>query len=247
MLKHHNLISFGLGLAFLIILQRFATPEPIFRFLVPAFLFIAAVIVFYDRWYLKQIGRYNVWVLMRPLLLLFSLFGIFLVIPTDAIRGLFLIASVLAITIFQILLPNQAENVLLNETLLIAFGLFFSFFAAYHYFPSYGPWYLVGVFVGATLLARAFYEFLPKSETVKFFNAAILGFFSCQLFWSLIFLPFHFSALSLLLFNVFYFCLILNYYHLFHILNLKKIQFHLALIVACNFLVLLATPWRVLK
>jgi hypothetical protein len=50
----------------------------------------------------------------------------------------------------------------------------------------------------------------------------------------------------LVLFNIFYLCLILNYYHLFHLLNFKKIQFHLVLIAVCVLLVIFSTPWSIL-
>jgi hypothetical protein len=245
MLKYHNLISFGFGLLFLLVLQKFATPEPIFRFLVPAFLLFVVAVTFYNNWYLRKIGKYNFWVLLRAILLLLSGFGLFLIIPSESIRGLFLILTVFIITFLQMLLGNQAENILLNETLLIAFGLIFAFFGAYHYFPTNEPLFLAGIFFCSFLLSRSFYEFIPKPAQTKLVGALILGFFCSQLFWTLNFLPFHFSVLSALLFNIFYFCLILNYYHLFHILNFKKIQFHLLLILACDAAILLATPWRI--
>ena len=78
-------------------------------------------------------------------------------------------------------------------------------------------------------------------------SAVVVGLFCAELFWVLNFLPFHFSALSVILFNFFYFCLVLNYYHLFHNLNFKKIQFHLGVMALSSFLIALATPWEVLN
>ena len=162
-------------------------------------------------------------------------------------RGSFLVVTVGVITFFEIILGNFAENLLLNETLLIAFGLFFYFFAAFHYLPVYEPYYLVGIFLSSALLTRSFYEFIPKSDKTKLIGAISIGLFCSELYWVLNFTQFHFSVLSLLLFNLFYFCLILNYYFLFHILSFKKIQFHLMLIVTCSLLTLIVTPWKVLK
>ncbi len=245
MVKRHKLISFCIGLAFLIILQKFATPEPIFRFLLPAFLLYALAVNFYNRRYLKEIQRYNFWVALRPMLLLASGFGLFLVIPSEFLRGVFLITSVGVITLFEVLLGNQAENILLNETLFIAFGIFFTLFAAYFYSPAYGPFYLAGIFFSSCLLARSFYEFIPQQPKIKIVGAVAIGLFCSELFWSLNFLHFHFSVLALFLFNFFYFCLILNYYYLFHILNFKKIQFHLFLMAATSVIVLATTPWNI--
>ena len=247
MLKYHKFISFCIGLAFLIVLQRFATPEPVFRFLLPAFLVYAAAASLYNRWYLKKIGQYNFWLLLRILLLLSAAFGIFLIVPSDFLRGLFLIVAVVLITFFEIILGNLSENILLNETLIIAFGLFFTLTAFYEYVPSYATAYLVGAFLGAALLARSLYEFVPQPKPVKLIGAVTLGLFVSEVFWALNFLPFHFSVAALLLFNLFYLCLILNYYYLFHILSFQKIQFHLVLIAACDAAVLLVTRWRILS
>lgn len=243
MIKHHKLISFIFALVFLIVLQKFAFPEPVFRFLLPAFLLYAGAITIYNRWYLKRIQKYNFWILIRPILLLAAGFGLFLTIPSQFFRGIFLITAVGMITFFQIILGNFAENILLNETLIIAFGLFFYFFGAYYYAPAYQTLYLLGVFLGSSLLVRSFYEFIAQPEKTKVVGAVTIGLFCVELYWVLNFLQFHFSVLTLLLFNFFYFCLILNYYYLFHTLNLKKIQFHLFLMLACVVLVFAATPW----
>jgi hypothetical protein len=227
-------------------MQKFANPEPIFRFLLPAFLFYLAAVYQYDKRYLKSLGKYNVWALVRMALLLFAAFGLFLVIPSEGLRGLFLIAAVLTVALFQILLDSTAENILLNQTLTIAFGLFFSLAAFMQYIPSFGPWYVMAVFASVFLLTRSFYEQVPRPEKTKLIGAVAMGLFASQMFWALSFLPLHFSVLSLLLFNFFYFCLTMNYYHLFHVLNIKKMQFHLLLIAVCSILVVLSTPWSVL-
>jgi len=246
-LKHHKLISIGIGLMFLLVVQSFSAPEPIFRFLVPAFLFYLFLAAAYNRWYLKQIQKYNFWVLLLPELLMAAGFGIFLTTPSQNLRGLFLTATVVFVSLTEIILGNMSENLMLNQTLIIAFGLFFGFFGAYYYTPGFEPLYLIGVFLGAALLARVFYESVPRPEKTKLVGAVIIGLFCAELFWVLNFLHFHFSVLSLILFNAFYFCLILNYYHLFNNLNFKKVQFHLLLIVFCSLVAVLATPWNILK
>jgi hypothetical protein len=242
-LKHHKLISLGIGLLFLLVVQNFSAPVPIFRFLVPAVLCYLLLVGAYNRWYLKQINKYNFWAMILPGLLIAAGFGAFLVIPSPNLRGLFLTLTVLLITLAEIILGNMSENLTLNQTLIIAFGLFLSFFGAYYYTPSYEPLYLIGIFLGAGLLARIFYEAVPQPEKTKLIGAMAIGLFCAELFWVLNFLQFHFSVLSLILFNIFYFCLILNYYHMFHNLNFKKIQFHLLLIAFCSLVAVLATPW----
>ncbi len=244
-LKHHKLISICIGLMFLLVVQNFSQPMPVFRFLLPAVLFYVGLVAAYNRWYLKQIGKYNFWALLLPELLMAAGFGAFLVIHSQNLRGLFLTATVVFIAFAEIILGNMSENLMLNQTLIIAFGLFLSFFGAYYYTPSFQPMYLIGVFLGGGILARVFYESVPQPEKTKLIGAMVIGLFCAELFWVLNFLQFHFSVLSLILFNIFYFCLVLNYYHLFHNLNFKKVQFHLLLIAFCSILVVMETPWAI--
>jgi hypothetical protein len=168
--------------------------------------------------------------------------------------------------LFQLNLGRYAETLLLNETLVVIFGFFVSLMAWNQYFPalkvisftlgkwhlfnwqfSMQPFYLLGVFAATSVISRAFYEFIPQPPKTKWIAAVALGLFCAELFWALSFLPFHYSAQAVILFCLFYFCLILNYYYLFNTLTLKKIQFHLALIVIASGLVVIATPWGVIQ
>lgn len=246
-LKHHKFISFLFGLLYLISIQLFITPQPIFRFLIPAFVVYALALTIYNRYYLLARQKFTRWLLVRPLLLLVGLFGTMFLAPSVGLRGLVMVISVGLITVTEMLLGNTAENILLNETLVIGFGLIFSFSGFFYNWPGFETLYLIGIFLGVTLLARSFYETVPISANSKLVASMALGLFCSELFWALNFLQFHFSILALLLFNIFYLCLVLNYYYFFHVLNFKKVQFHVLLIAACDALVLLATPWNIIR
>jgi hypothetical protein len=244
MTKYHKYISFAIGLAFSLILQIFSSPQPIFRILLPVFLFYVLLVNFYNTKYLKKIERYNFWVLLKIILLLINGFGIYMLVPTAFFRSVFLVVSIFVIMFFELLLENHAENVLINLTLISACGMFFSLAAFWQFFPSFRFYAIAGSFFAASLLARSFYEFVPQPQNIKNFSAVFLGLFSVEFFWSLTFLPFHFSILGLLLFNFFYFCAIINYYYFFNTLSLKKLQFHFSLAAITSALVLLVTPWK---
>ncbi len=264
MFKHHKYISVIIGLLFVIVLQELSVPQPIFRFLLPIFLIYGMAVSYYNLAYLRFVGKYNRWVVLRPFLLFWSGLGVFLLLPNSGWRGFFLTFAFLMIVLVELNLRNFTENLLVNETLIIAFGFFVSFAGFNQYLPqaagmpfwplwrynlhlSLQPAYLAGVFFTTTLVVRSFYEFIPQSLRTKWVAAVILGLFSSELFWSLSFLPFHYSAGALVLFAIFYFCLILNYYYLYHTLTFQKIQFHLALIALACGIAILATPWRVLS
>ena len=246
MLKHHKFVSFLIGLAFVIVLQSLAHPEPVFRFLVPAYAAYMIAVFFYNRWYLQQLQSLNQWALIRNELLLAAGFGLYLIIPSEAVRGLFLLTGVGVIAFFELMLGKHSENIVLNETLFVAAGLFFALSAFSQYIPSYQTLYSVLIFAGTALLARSFYDYMPQSGEAKTVGALVLGLFASEIFWALSFLPLHFSALGIILFDFVYFALMMNYYFLFHTLNFKKMQFHLFLIVASGLLVIAATPWKIL-
>jgi len=252
MAKFHNFTSIVIGLLFLAVLQTFSNPSPIFRFLIIALILLLALVTYYNWRYLKEIQKYNIWLLIRPILLMLSGFGLFLSIPNPAIRSMFLIITVFVIAFFEAFIGKFAENLLINETLVIAFGAFLSIFEAYFYAPFIGKplvsfLYLLGFFLFVVLITRSFYEFAPKSVKIKWLASLIISLLSTEFLWALSFLYFHFSVLAFLLFNFYYFCLILNYYYYFNTLNAKKIQFHLAFIFFSSLLVLLATPWKIIS
>ncbi len=244
--KYHKVFSVAFALAFLILLQQFPTLRPLFRILAATFVVFAIALSFYNQWYLKKIGKYNFWASAVPTLFYTSAFVFFLAVPTDFLKGLLLILAVTLGSLFEIFLGNFSENFSLNQHLIMAFGFFFAFCAFNFYFPSFYVLNLFGIFVSSAVLTRSFYEFLPKSSKVKLVSSLCIGLFCSEFFWALSFLPFHFSILTLLLFNLFYLCLMLNYYFVFQTLTFKKLQFHLALIIACSALALIVTPWKIL-
>lgn len=266
MQKYHKSISVIIGLIYSLLLFKFSVAQPVFRFLAPAFLVFCAAVFYYNRYYLKSVNKYNVWILTRSVFLFFSGLAIFTLLPNGFFRGVFLTSCFFVISFFELALGNFSENLMLDETLLVIFGLFLGFTAAEQYFPylhevawhlgnrqifsielSLQPLYLAGIFFSSLLLARSFYDFIPQGPKTKWTVSVVLGLFSAELFWALTFLPLHYSALALILFCFFYFCLILNYYNLFQSLTLKKIQFHLLLIVAACGIAVLATPWKIIN
>lgn len=247
MFQHHKLISICIGLLYMVVLQIFSSPQPVFRFLLPAFLAVLGLTYAYNRAYLKHLGQYNFWVLLRPSLLESAGFLLYLLLPGPFSRGLFFIATVAIIAVFESLLANFSENVLLNQTLLTAFGFAYAFLGFSQYFPSFGFLYLLSFFASAFLIARCFYEFIPHQGNIKLLNALGVAFLSTQVFWGISLLPFDFAALAVLMFLFFYVLLVLNYFSLFQTLTLKKIKFYFGLAGLSVILVFAATKWGIIK
>ncbi len=244
MQKYHKYISVIIGLLFLVVLQAFSNPLPVFRIYLPLFLSYVILVLLYNRWYLIKLQKYNLWTLVKTALFLLAGFGIFLIIPFTGLKSLFLVISVFVVTFFELSLGSFSENILTSETILIAFGLFVSLAAFSEYFPSFKFFAVTASFFAAGLLARSFYELVPKENYLKSISAIILGLLVSEFFWALTFLPFHFTVIGLILFNLFYFFTLINYYHFFNTLSFKKLQFHLILIVFTSAMVLLSTPWK---
>lgn len=175
-------------------------------------------------------------------------FSLFNIVPGDFFRGLLLLFVVALGWLFEYFLGSFAENIALNETLIIAFGMIMSLSAyALQYFPGFQTLWLILVFVGTFLLTRSFYDFAPESSSSKMIVSLTLALFCAEIFWALTFLPFHYSASGLMLFNVYYFCLILAYAYAFNTLNVRRFQFHLMLLIVCSAFIFLLTPWRIIQ
>lgn len=245
--KYHNLVSFAAGVLFLVVLQWFAAPNPVFRFLIPGFLFYLAAVGAYNFWFLRIHNQLNFWVWLRPLLFLLAWFGLYLTIPTVFLRGSFLVLSVGIIFFFEYIVGSIGENILFNQVVLSSFAFFIAIFAAAYYFVnSPSIIYIIAVFLYTLFLTRASFELIPINSRVKWLYAFLLSFFITQLFWVISFLPLHFSALGFFALDVFYFVWVLSYYYLLNNLTAKKIQFNAALMIIIFFAILISTPWNIL-
>src|SRR4051812_42465809 len=108
--KAHTIVSAAAAIAFVVVVQIFATPLPVFRFLIPAFLVYLIGIALYNRWYLKREDRFNIWVWLRIPFFLTAWFGIFFLIPSSFGRGAFLLVGVPIIYFFESLVGNTGQQ-----------------------------------------------------------------------------------------------------------------------------------------
>ncbi len=243
----HPILSAIISVAFVVTVQLFASPSPVFRFLLPAFIIYLGAVTFYNYSYLRRRGSVNLWTILRPTLFLVCWFGIFFIISSDWWRGVFLLVGVPVIYAVERILGQPGEQALFNETLLTAFTGLMGITALSHYFILSGPVYLLLVFILITLIARASYELIPQSGRVKWTGAVCLGLALAEVFWAANFLPLHYSALGLLAFNIFYCAWTLCYYFLYNHLTPKKVQFHVVLALVFTGLIMAVTPWRILQ
>jgi hypothetical protein len=243
----HPIISGIVSVAFVVVVQLFAAPRPIFRFLLPAFLLYLGLVTIYHYIYLKRHGIFNWWLVIRPLLFLSSWFGLFFIIPDSFWRGVFLLVGVPVTYLLERMLGHQGEQLLFNETLLSAFAGLMTVTALSHYYALPSTLYLFAAFVFMLLLIRASFESMPQSKQVKWTSAVCLALALAEVFWAASFLPLHYSALGLLAFNVFYCTWTLCYYFLYNHLTAKKIQFHVILALLFTAVVAAVTPWRILQ
>ncbi len=245
--KYHKIISLVISVAFIVVVQVFAAPEPKFRYLIPAFFLYVAIVGFYNRLYLKWLNRYTVWSWLRMILFFFGWFALFLILPTSSLRGAFLVAGLGLIYFFESMVGHLGEQILFNETLVSAFAFSMALFGFEWYFQFPNIVTLLLAFGIITLMVRSSYAATPVSPYVQWVGSIAIGLFSTELLWALTFWPLHYSALALILFATFYFCWSLYYYYLFNHITPKKIQFHLVLSLVFIGIILLVTPWSIIK
>ncbi len=241
----HRIISAVIAILFLVVLQLFASPDPIYRFLIPAFLAYLIALAFYNRWYLLKTDSFNFWVWLRIPLFLASWFGLFFLIPSGLGRGLFLLFSLPIIFFFESLVGNQGQQLGWNEFLLTCGALLISLFGFSYYFILPGVLYLLIVFVSVSLVVRTSLELVPHDPLVKWIAALALGLFATELFWVVSFLPLHYTALAIFSFNVLYVLWIIYYHYLYKTLTWKQIQFHLILALVLGIIMFVSTPWSI--
>lgn len=245
-LQHHRLFSFAISAGLVVILIVFAR-NPIFRILVPVLVAYLFAVSFYTVRYLKSIDQLNWWVVLRNLLVFCAWIGLFFLIPNAVIRNLFLLAGLPALYYFQVTVGNTGEQLLFNELVVSAFGLFLLFTALAEYFPNLGSSYVGVCFVMTALLCRATYELTPSTQRVKWLGSIIIALGVAEIFWALSFLPFHYSVLGFIMFVLFYAFWSLYYYYQFNYLTWRKIQFHIGLSALFIIIVLLTTPWGIIS
>lgn len=241
----HLIISAVIAILFLVILQMFASPLPVFRFLLPAFLGYVFVVALYNRWYTKKNGTWNMWLWLRLPLFLLSWFGLFLLIPSSLGRGLFLLVSLPVIFFFESLMGNSGQQLGWNEFLLTIAALLLTLFGFSYYFILPGVLYLLTVFISIAIVVRSSLELVPHEPVEKWIASLSLGLFATELFWVISFLPLHYTALAVFAFNVLYVLWIIYYHYLYKTLTRKQVQFHLVLAFVLAIIMFISTPWSI--
>ncbi len=241
----HLIISAVIAILFLVSAQIYASPNPVFRFMVVAFTLFVVSVALYNRWYMRKQEQWNVWVWLRLPYFLVTWFGIFFLIPSGVGRGLFLLISVPIIFFFESLAGNTGQQLGWNEFLLTSAALLLTIFGSSYYFLLPGVLYLFIVFVSVSVLVRSSFELVPDPPLIKWIASLSLGLFVTELFWAVSFLPLHYSALAIFTFNLLYVLWIIYYHYLYKTLTRKQVQFHLVLALTLALIMFISTPWSI--
>lgn len=238
---NHKFISVVFAVAFFILVQSF---NGIFRFLLPAMLVYGAALLAYNLWYMRSKQFYTLWSWLRPLFFLMALLAIYFVLPANFSRGLFLALCVAFIYLMQQALLIASEQVTYLQTLLSFFGFSLAAFALNYFLLPQSPVILVLLSIAAFVVSRSSLDYVPALDVKKNFFSGVLALCVLEASWALIFLPLHFTAIAIILFNIFYVLWLVIYYHLFNNLSPKKISFHVIFSSIIIALALTTTPWK---
>lgn len=241
----HKIISLGFAIAFVVVVQWFAVPVPVFRFLVPAFLAFLAALIFYNWRYLLSQSDFSWWLIIRLPVFLLIWFGLLFIVPSGLGRSVFLMISVPVIFFFETLFANKGQQLAWNLFLLSSASLLLTLYGFNFYFPFNGLIYLALVFAGILLLVRISLENVPHDSRVKWLSGLVLGLFSAELFWALQFLPLHFSVLAVMSFNLLYLLWAIYYHYLYRTLTPRQIQFNALLVAVLTLIILFSSPWTI--
>lgn len=239
---YHKIASSIIALSFLVLVQ---SSDGVFRFLLAAMVIFTSAVLGYNYWYLKINNFFSFWTWVRPALFFIGLLAIYFVVPGSGIKGLFLIASVGLIYLFEVKLLVASEQLLFLETLVTYFGWALGIFAINFYILPKTYLILGAIALSTFFISRCSFEYIPQTEQKRNFYSWFLALCALEISWAMLFLPVHFTALSIILFNIFYVLWIIIYYHMLHNLTAQKVSFHLILASLIVILTLVSTPWRV--
>ncbi len=246
--KYHFWFSLLIGVAFLVVLQTGVSPRFSFSKFVPWLLFFEAIVFFYNKTYLGQIGQKGNWKALRIPLLILAGSAAFLVAPTPFLRAMFLLLSVGVVAFFESAMGAFSESLLLSEVVFSAFAAFLGGGGfAFLYVPQNRFYVAIGIFVYIALLSRCFFEYAAVSAKVKLISSLGVSLLISEMFWAAGFLPQHFTPVAILLVGLYNLALVMNFHYFFNNLDFRKIQFHILFSAACIILVFLFTPWRIIN
>lgn len=243
--SRHKIISGVFAIAFVVVVQWFAVPVPVFRFLLPLFFGYLAIISLYNWRYLISEQSLSYWLLLRLPLFLLVWFGLFFVLPFGYIRAVFLLISLPIIFFFETLTANKGQQLSWNLFLVSLASLQLTIFGLSFYFPLHGLIYLTVNFLTILILVRTAIDSVPHNNNVKWLAGLVLGLFAAELFWVLQFLPLHFSVLAVISFMVLYLAWAIYYHYLYQTLTSKQIQLSVFLVLFLSVLILLSSPWTI--
>ncbi|MBU6447940.1 hypothetical protein KGQ24_03830 [Patescibacteria group bacterium] len=238
----HKLVSIIIALAFLVLIQSYSG---IFRIVVPVMAIYIGAVGVYNSTYLKARKSFTPWSWLRMLIFLAALTGIYFVLPDGFWRGIFLIASVGLIYFSEDRLLAASEQLVFMQALVSFFGLSLVIFALNFYFLPKNTVTLLLILLSAFAVSRSSFDYIPVEAGKKNFYSLFIAFAVLELAWGLIFLPFYYSALAIIIFNIFYVLWIVIYHHLFNNLSRQKISYHIVFSFILIVLALVTTPWRV--
>lgn len=237
----HRINSLISALIFLVLVQstKFA-----FRILIPAMVLYAAALMFYNYRYLKEQGYFTFWIWIKQLFFLGAVVCIYFILPAGFTQDSYLVLVTALLFVFEMGINFVSEQLNFLQTLLTYFGLSLGIFALNFYFLPKTALMLAAATVLTFFAARSSFEYVPAPVARKNYFSGLLALVVLELGWALSFLPFHFTALAVILFNAFYVTWIIIYYYLYNNLTPKKVYFHIVFSGLIVFLIILSTPWK---
>jgi hypothetical protein len=239
---NHKLAS---GIFAVLFLATVQLTSGVFRFLLPAFIAYAALITWYSYRYLRARGVYTPWLLARAPLFVGALVCVYLLLPiASPVRSVYLICAAALLYVGEATIATVSEQANFFATLLTFFGLSLGLLAANFYMPNNTFTVLLLLGLATFAVCRASFEHVLQPSRVKDAYASLMVLCVVESAWCLALLPLHFTALAIVVLNIFYVLWILAYYHLFHNLTSKKVAFHVGFALVVVIAAFISTPWK---
>lgn len=245
-LKSHKTLSIIAACVLPAAIYSLAVPTPVFRYIVPLFICLVAIIEGLSWTTLNGAAGGKKWSILRSSLFYVAWLALFFLMPSQNLQMAYMIISVPILYLGEQLVAYTGETVLVTHTILTSFGILLAAAAGEFYFHAGSVLLTLVVFVCLFLLARATYVFVPQTSTIRLASSLLVALLATEVYSALLFLPFHYTVLGFCSFLVFYVLWLFSYYWQFGALTSQRVKLYLLLGGALMAALLLATPWQVM-
>lgn len=209
--------------------------------------FICAIAVLLSEllafWFRYRKSEVLLSLVVRSFLFSLSWISVFLWLPSLELAIVYALVTLPLFFLARILLSYGNETVIAAHTILTAAGLSVMPFALEQYLGFGNGILTLVIFAWEFLLSFFTFTLTPRSGKNRTFHALLIALLGTQVYVTLLFLPFRFTTLGLMLLLAYYWLWTVVYNYMAGVLSAKKVKFYSILVTLLLLATIFFTNW----